>query len=93
LVGVLTIHLHLPACSSLKEKRRRLKPLLNRLHRQFNVAVAEMARQDSWQEAIVSCATVGNDNAYLQSALSSVEAWVKGNWPDGMIVDSHIELI
>ena len=52
-----------------------------------------MARQDSWQEAVVSCAAVGNDNAYLQSALSSVEAWIKGNWPDGMIVDSQIELI
>jgi uncharacterized protein len=70
-----------------------LKPLLNRLHRQFNVAVAEMARQDSWQEAVISCVTVGIDKAYLQSALNSVEVWVKGNWPDGMLVDSQIELI
>ena len=93
MVGILTIHLHLPACASLKEKRHRLKPLLSRLHRKFNVAVAEMARQDNWQEAVISCATVGNDQAYLQSALNSVEAWVKGNWPDGMIVDSQIELI
>ena len=93
LIGILTIHLHLPACSSLKEKRHRLMPLLSRLHRQFNVAVAEMDHQDSWQEAVVSCATVGNDQAYLQSALNAVEAWVKGNWPDGMIVDTQIELI
>ena len=93
MVGVLTIHLHIPACSSLKEKRHRLKPLLARLHRQFNIAVAEMERQDSWHEAIISCATVGNEAAYLQAALCSVETWVKGNWPDGMIVDTQIELI
>jgi uncharacterized protein YlxP (DUF503 family) len=93
LVGILTIHLRLSACSSLKEKRHRLKPLLSRLHRQFNIAVAEMERQDSWHEAVISCATVGNEAAYLQAALSSVEAWVRRNWPDGMIEDTQTELI
>jgi uncharacterized protein YlxP (DUF503 family) len=93
MIGILTVHLHLPACSSLKEKRRRLRPLLSRLHREFNVAVAEMGHQDSWQEAIISCATVGNDQAYLQSALNSVGRWLRGNWPDGMVVDTRIELI
>jgi uncharacterized protein YlxP (DUF503 family) len=92
-IGVLTVHLHLHACSSLKEKRRRLKPLLSRLHRQFNVAVAEMERQDSWHEAVISCASVANDAAYLQAALSSVEAWVRANWPDGMVVATNVELI
>ena len=52
-----------------------------------------MERQDSWQEAIISCATVGNNKGYVQAALNAVEVWVKGNWPDGMIVDSQIELI
>jgi uncharacterized protein YlxP (DUF503 family) len=92
-VGVLTIHLHLPACSSLKEKRRRLKPLVARLHREFNVSAAEMGLQDSWQESIIGCAMMGNDNAFLQSALSTVAVWVRGNWPDGMIVDHRIEIV
>jgi uncharacterized protein YlxP (DUF503 family) len=92
-VGVLTIHLHLPACSSLKEKRRRLKPLVARLHREFNVSAAEMGLQDSWQESIIGCAMMGNDNAFLQSALSTVSVWVRGNWPDGMIVDHRIEIV
>jgi len=42
MIGTLTFHLHLPGCASLKEKRSRLKPLLARLHRQFNVSTAEM---------------------------------------------------
>lgn len=93
MIGLLTIHLHLPACSSLKEKRRRIKPLLSRLRREFNVAVAEVGLQDSWQETLISCVTVGNEGAFLQSALSAVSAWVKGNWPDGMVVDQKVELI
>ena len=46
-LGLLTIHIHIPGCASLKEKRRRLKPLITRLHREFNISVAEIDLQDS----------------------------------------------
>ena len=93
MIGVLTVHLHLAACSSLKEKRGRIKPVLARLRREFNVGVAEVGMQDSWQDAVISCVTVGNEGAFVQSALSSVLAWIRGNWPDGMVEDQHIELV
>jgi uncharacterized protein YlxP (DUF503 family) len=93
MIGTLTIHLHLPGCVSLKEKRGRLKPLLARLHRLFNISVAEMGLQDKWQETIITCGMVGNDAAYLRSALETVQKWVEANWPDGDVVDSKIELI
>jgi uncharacterized protein YlxP (DUF503 family) len=93
MIGLLTIHLHLPACASLKEKRGRLKPLLARLHRQFNVSAAEMGMQDKWQEAVITCAMVGNDVAYLRSALETVRKWVEANWPDGDVVDTKVELL
>jgi uncharacterized protein YlxP (DUF503 family) len=32
-------------------KRSRLKPLLARLHREFNISVAEVDRNDAWKEA------------------------------------------
>jgi uncharacterized protein YlxP (DUF503 family) len=92
MIGLLTIHLNLPGCASLKEKRGRLKPLLARLHRQFNVSAAEMGLQDKWQEAVVACGMVGNDSAFLQSALETVRRWVEGNWPDGDVLDTKIEL-
>ncbi|MCH7481016.1 MAG: DUF503 family protein, partial [Chloroflexi bacterium] len=37
-VGILKLHIHLAGCSSLKEKRGRLKPLLTRLRREFNIS-------------------------------------------------------
>jgi uncharacterized protein len=92
-IGVLTVHLRLAGCSSLKEKRGRIKPVLARLRREFNVAVAEVGLQDSWQETVISCVTVGNEGSFVQSALSSVLAWIRGNWPDGMVEDQRVELI
>lgn len=93
MIGTLTFHLHLPACSSLKEKRGRLKPLIARLQRQFNVSVAEMDLQDTWQEAVIACALVNSDAAHIQRSLQSVGKWVEANWPDGHVIDQKIELV
>lgn len=93
MLAALTIHLHLPACASLKEKRGRIKPLIVRLHREFNVSVAEMELQDKWQEAVIVCAMVGNDAAFLRSALQNVAKWVEGHWTDGDVIEQKIEIV
>ncbi|MDP3185367.1 MAG: DUF503 domain-containing protein [Anaerolineales bacterium] len=93
MLGLLTLHLHLPACASLKEKRGRLKPLLARLHREFNISVAEMDLQDKWQEAVIVCALVNTDVGHIQRSLQTVARWVEGNWPDGALLEDKIELI
>lgn len=93
MIATLTIHLHLPACASLKEKRGRIKPFIARLRREFNVSVAEMDLQDKWDEAIIVCAMVGNDHAFLRSALGNVAKWVEGNWPDGDVWDTKMDVV
>ena len=92
MIATLTIHLHLPACGSLKEKRGRIKPLIARLHREFNVSVAEVALQDKWQEAVIACVMVGNERGYLESALQNVAKWVEGHWTDGDVIEKRIEV-
>ena len=91
-IATLTIHLHIPGCSSLKEKRGYIKPLISRLHREFNVSVAEMDLQDKWQEAVIVCAMIGNERGHVESALQTVAKWVEGNWTDGDVWDTKIEL-
>jgi uncharacterized protein YlxP (DUF503 family) len=92
-VGLLTLHLHLPGCTSLKEKRGRLKPLIHRLHRQFNISVAEIAHQDAWQESVIGCALVSNDQAHTRRVLQEVSHWVESNWPDISLLEERIELL
>ena len=93
MLATLTIHLHLPTCASLKEKRGYLKPLIARLHREFNVSVAEMDLQDKWQEAVITCAMVGNERGHLESALQNVAKWIERNWPDGDVINETVEII
>lgn len=92
MIGVLTIHLHLPGCKSLKEKRSIIKPLVSRLHREFNVSAAEMDLQDAWQQAVIACGMVGNDAAHLERSLQTVAHWVEGNWPDGEVIEQRVEI-
>jgi uncharacterized protein YlxP (DUF503 family) len=92
-VGILTLEILLPGCASLKEKRSRLKPLLARLHREFNVSAAEIERNDAWQEAVIACALVSNDHAHTQRALRQVARWVETNWPDVTLFGEQVELI
>jgi uncharacterized protein len=93
MIATLTIHLHLSACSSLKEKRGRIKPLIARLHREFNVSVAEMGLQDNWQEAVIVCAMVGNERGRVESALQTVAKWLEANWTDGDVIEQRIGII
>ena len=93
MIGLLTLHLRLPGCASLKEKRGRLKPLIYRLHRQFNLSSAEMGLQDKWQEAVITCGMIGNDSSHLQSSLETVRMWVESHWSDGTVVDTKREII
>jgi uncharacterized protein YlxP (DUF503 family) len=92
-LGTLFLHLKLPGCTSLKEKRSRLKPLLARLHREFNVSVAEMDRLDAWQEAVIACAMVSNHNGHTQRALQAVADWLETNWPDVDLIEKKIEIL
>lgn len=92
-VGILTIEIYIPGCSSLKEKRRRLKPLLARLHREFNISVAEIDLQDTWQSAVIACALVSNNNGHTQRALQQVLHWIETSWPDVTITGEKMEII
>lgn len=93
MIATLTFHLHLPGCASLKEKRGSIKPLISRLHREFNVSVAEVGLNDKWSESLIACAMIGNDAAFLQAALETVRRWVEAHWTDGDVWDSKITIL
>ncbi len=92
-IGVLTLQIQLPGCKSLKEKRGLIKPLLARLHREFNLSVAEMERQDVWDEATIGCVMISNDSQFLERALQIIVNWLSKNRPEFTLIDDHIEII
>ena len=92
-VGVLSLYIHFPGTASLKEKRSKIKPILSRLHREFNLSVSEMSRQDAWQDTVIGCALISNDQAYIQKVFQQVVRFTEATWPDYILLDQKQEII
>jgi uncharacterized protein YlxP (DUF503 family) len=71
-VGLLILEIHIPDSRSLKDKRQVLRSLKDRLRARFNVAVAELDYQDSWQRAQVGIVSLSNNAAHLEQSLRTV---------------------
>jgi uncharacterized protein YlxP (DUF503 family) len=91
-IGACQLHLHLPGCASLKEKRALLKPLLARLHREFNVAAAEVEHQDVWRSAGLAIVTVTGSGGNVEAQLENIVRWIEHNRPEVEVVDAQFEL-
>ena len=91
-VGLLTLELHLPEAQSLKDKRQVLRSLKDRLRQHFNVAVAELDYEDTWQRSVVGVVTLANEEQYVEEALQKVLA--EADKILGPLVVSHaVELL
>jgi len=71
-VGVLHLECGLPGTQSIKDKRRIVKSVLDRLHHRFNVAAAEVTHQESWRRAGLAVACVSTDTRHADSVLARV---------------------
>lgn len=92
-VGILTLSLHLPDCHSLKEKRRLIKPILARLHKEFNISVVEYGHQDRWQSCELLIACAASPGFRVEQTLSNVVAFYESQWPDLPLTGENIEII
>ena len=72
MIAFLTLELHIEAAQSLKDKRQVVRSLKDRLRGKFNVAVAELEGQDSWQRSVVGVVSLSNNNSHLEQSLRNV---------------------
>jgi hypothetical protein len=92
-IAVCTIELDIPMSTSLKDKRQVLRSVTARLRNEFNVAVAEVDRQNSWQAAVIAAVTVSSDKDYAHGLLTRVVQWVETTRLDCELVHYEIELL
>jgi uncharacterized protein YlxP (DUF503 family) len=71
-IGLLTLEIYIPEAHSLKDKRQVLRSLKDRLRGRFNVAVAELDGQDSWQRATIGIVTLSNNAGLTEQALRTI---------------------
>ncbi len=72
-VGVLTLELRLEESRSLKDKRHVVRGLKDRLRHKFNVAVAEIDGQDTWQRGVLAAVTVSSSREHAEKVLRAAE--------------------
>jgi uncharacterized protein YlxP (DUF503 family) len=92
-IGVCTLELNIPTAASLKDKRRIIKSVMSRLRNEYNIAVAEVDRNDSWRSAVIAVVTVSGDRDYAHGLMTRVALWIERSRLDCELVDYDIELI
>jgi hypothetical protein len=69
IVGACVVELHVEGCQSLKAKRGVVRSIARRVRNRFELAVAEVGGQDTWQYAVIGLAAVGNDATRVRGVL------------------------
>jgi uncharacterized protein YlxP (DUF503 family) len=72
IVAIAALELHLPAARSLKDKRRVVKSLIERMHARFRVSVAETDFHDLHQRAEIGVAAVGRSERELEQLMNEL---------------------
>ena len=77
IVGAALLELHVHGSHSLKAKRGVVKSLSARVRNKFNVSVAEVGGQDTWQRAVLGVSACGNDPRRVRQVLERVIDFVE----------------
>jgi len=84
-VALCVIEIHLPAVTSLKEKRQVLRSLKDRLREHFNVSVSEIDHQDLWQRATLGIVGIAAARVPLEQTFSSIRSEVERRLPGDVL--------
>ena len=91
--AVLVLDLRFAECRSLKDKRSILKPLLHRLHKEFNVSVAEVDKNDIWNGSTIACGLISNEKQFAEYCLAKLPDFINKYFPDVDILNFSIQLM
>jgi len=83
-IGILQFEVEIPASGSLKDKRRVVKSIKDRLHREHMVSVAEVGAVEIWNRSMMGLVCVSADGAYLTGVLSRIVEKLSA-WPDARL--------
>lgn len=78
-VGITELTFRIDGCRSLKDKRRVIRSLVDRLRHHFNLSVAEVGLQDVWDQARIGVAAVSGERAVVERLLEEVLAYAEAN--------------
>ncbi len=88
-VSMIQFIIEMPEVGSIKEKRRVVKSLKDRIQHKYRVSVAEVDLQESLRFTQIGAAQVTNSKRFGESVMHKILAFVEEN-ADGRLVDAKI---
>lgn len=85
IIGACTLKLLIYESNSLKDKRHVIKSIIGKIQSRFNVSIAEVDLNDSWQTSIIGFACVTNDTTHANQVITNVVKFIDG--------DSRVEIV
>ena len=89
-IGYLELDIHFPHARSLKDKRRELAGLKDRIRQKHNVALAELDFQDVWQRTKIGVVTLNSQPGIVEQVLAKIRSDVLEH-VNGELLGSRIE--
>jgi uncharacterized protein YlxP (DUF503 family) len=90
-VGVLRLGLVVPGARSLKDKRRGLAAVRDRVRARHGFSVAEVGHLEDTLRGVLLVATVGNEPRLLRSVLDGLAHEIEG-WGQVVVESRHVEV-
>ncbi|MBC2580990.1 DUF503 domain-containing protein [Clostridium sp. DJ247] len=77
IIGTSKIHLFANWVHSLKEKRRIVKSIVNKVQHRYNVSIAEIENQDLHQSIVIGIACVTTDKKHADNIIQNVVRFIE----------------
>lgn len=92
IIGACSLKLMIFESNSLKDKRHIIKSIIGKLQSRFNISIAEVDLNDSWQTSIIGFACVTNDTVHANKVISNVIKFIDDD-SRVEIIDCNIEML
>lgn len=92
-IGAARVTLYLPECNSLKEKRSVVKPIVERIRRQFHVSIAEVEDLDDLRVATIGFAVISNSGSHAEEMLQNILHAIERESTEARLGEIETEII
>jgi len=92
IIGLLILDIHFPYSHSLKEKRKRLLSLKERMKKKHNVAYSEIDFQDKWQRTRIGLVTLNSKKGIIDRTFQKILIEIRETI-DGEILNQEIRYL
>ena len=89
IIGLLTLEIYIPYSHSLKEKRKSLNKIKDRIKHKFNVAYAELDFLNKWQRTKIVLVTINTQKSMIDKIFNKIIVEIEENI-EGEILNKEI---